>query len=202
MALVNKVSQLLAQITDENWELSFLNILQLLWRAGCRRVTRRSGAAFEPGPADPGNRLPRQRAADGGPGGSTALARVSKISSTTNWVDPDDIEGNAARNAAPRELASIGDPTAARPATVKQLNEMRAPLGKRLEWVGWLRNDPKQHWECVSRGAPTRTGKLFVIVHAGNKQNLQHIGQAAAGKYTIDPASSSLVEGRPVYLAE
>jgi hypothetical protein len=129
-------------------------------------------------------------------------ARDSQVSPITNWLDPDNSEADAARPTATRELAVIGDPSSARAAVTKRLEATHAPLGKRLEWVGWLRNVSKRNWECASRAAPSRNGRLFVISSAGGNHILTPIGRAANGEFIVDAGSESLVEGRPVYLAE
>ena len=89
-----------------------------------------------------------------------------------------------------------------RSVVIKRLEATRAPLGMHLEPIGWLRCGPHQKWDCVTHAAPPRDGKLYVIAGTRDSYSLVPIGHVAAGEFVVEAANKSLLEGRPVYLAE
>jgi len=133
------------------------------------------------------------------------LLKNSTVSSSVNWVDPDNAEAAKQRPTAESELESMQRSFAdAQKETAKLWRALAANIGREYACVGWLRKDGSGNWHCVARPNCAASGKLVVVRTGEQDLNVavfEAVGRIDQGKPAIDAAAgAALAEGRPVYV--
>jgi hypothetical protein len=142
-------------------------------------------------------------------GGYLEVLKGSLVSSSVNWVDPDNTEAAAQRRIAETELGKLSSFADAQNSTAKQWKSLAGAIGTELVCVGWLRKNMAGNWQCLSKPACAESGRLLIVragEAAGQKAKaavFEPVGRLEKGKAVIDAAPGpALAEGRPVYVAK
>ncbi len=198
--LVPATMKLINQLTNDNWESVFFQIL-------C--------AINQQADLDPLLKaVLLKEVLDVGCQGSYCLKSefqrhidaLSGTSASVNWLDPENPEVDSARKAATDLLDSLPDWKEAANRAASRLRELRQAPGNRYQWAGWLRKGLSGGWRCDVPSLSTMPdGDLFIIRHGASGQAgvvTDRVGERKGGLSQIDAAAgaTALLEGRPVYV--
>ncbi len=200
VALGKAARRLLADVNDENWESTFVQVAEIIIKD---RETE---------PILKTNLL--KQTLDAGCRGSHVLELAFKpqreaiddahVDPAANWLDPKDGDAADSRKKAETLFLNLPGIADAKQRVDSELAELRKPVGTRVRWVGWLRRGAKGNWRCDPARLGSESGNLLAPVPKliGGGLTLEPIGKVERGIAEVDPAAGrSLVEGRPVYLA-
>lgn len=127
--------------------------------------------------------------------------------SAENWLDQEDVEGEAARTTAEGVLASLGEFNKGTDEAGRLFAESRTiAFGPQLQWVGWIHRsmDEKRLWKCTlnPNTVPPGDHELLVIYKdADDQPAVSDIGTLSSGKATIADRDGAFLEGRPAYIS-
>ena len=131
----------------------------------------------------------------------------SKVPTSLNWVNPDNLEAAEQRPVAAAELGKLPNFADAQSCAAKQWRSLGGAIGMELTCVGWLRKNLAGDWQCLTKSNCPQSGKLVTVraVHTdGQKQPkavFETIGRLDKAKAKIDAIPEiALAQGRPVYV--
>ena len=128
----------------------------------------------------------------------------ARLDPTANWLDPDDSDGEKARQTAQRVLDRLGSFESAAQEANEILTSMRnVSFAPRHAWIGWLRKDADDEWTCATRAGTlqSQSGELVVFHPAADSDpaGFRKVGTLRDGQLRMeDPADAAFVEGRAV----
>jgi hypothetical protein len=202
--LAKEILARLTKLTDESWEESFHDVVQLLATSKRdKRFTR-----LDPILQVSVLRMVLDAACQGsyalelGYGKHREALADDQIDVSVKWMDPEDKEANNMRIFARQVLQSLPPWEDAWSTARQELARFRASPELPSSWIGWLYRDG-QRWTCALKKGAAQSGGLYVICPLGADKafSWQRIGTLSRGDLKLaSPNSQAFVEGRPVFL--
>ncbi len=132
--------------------------------------------------------------------GSLEWVKQTKIDAFTNWLNPASLSERDAAATKLKDFPDVRVPIATVKADLKTAHRL-----SEFRWVGWLHRSKAGPWQCLLNPQVVEdgTGSLLVVYRqpTSGELVLTAIGQLNGKMADIHAASSSsLAEGRPVYL--
>jgi len=193
-----QLRSLMDELNDTNWERTWFAVIQEI----------ESDQAVDPLLRFDLLRLAVNAACDGSQPMTVGFRRHKEAFNRTevnlfaNWLDPESVEANDARQQARVEFRRMPSSTAAWQTTQQELNKLVQPPGEAYRWVGWLRRDLRDNWEALLSEESVADGQIYGFINSQKGPERVEVGRVRQGDFAAVPNQERLREGMPLFVLQ